>query len=492
MTRTRPRILVIGAGPAGLAAAARLLEAGDVEVEVMWMGHHLGGKAASWVGEDGHLVEHGWHMILGFYQNLKQLMNNAGIDPHTTLHSMEGLSHVYNTTTGGLSRVVGKGRPLELMQHFLLWDAFPRTERRNFMRFMRQAYVEALTPMADLKIHDDVCFRTYAFHKGLRPHVMEYGLFRFFREAYFNYPESVSAYHVLQTLKYMSSQTNSEQFVLAGGYSDVLWDPIGRYIKSLGGQLTPYQMVTDLEWKERKITGVRVARPDDSHHYHGRQPWPNSVPEQKGSAYIKRDFDFLISTIPQPNFVQLNEENRVMWQSSYFDRISRLRSAVTLSLTIMTKKVVGEFTGPVFGLPAPLGICTNMKNYWQQYRDDSEIGSVLVFVGQESGYEQWSDSDIIERTIDFFSSIKGFGDIRAGDIMYQEFHRNRSAHERLMLCEPGVQQFRSGPLTPFHNMFLAGDWVTNPVDLICMEGAVVSGFQAAQSVLDILQSNGII
>ncbi len=490
MNGARPKVLVIGAGPAGLAAAATLLEAGGIDVELLWMGHHLGGKAASWKGEDGHLVEHGWHMILGFYQNLKQLMIHAGIDPLKTLHSMDGLSHVYNTRTGGLSRVVGKGKPVELMQHFLLWDAFPRPERRNFMRFMRQAYFEALSSKSDLKAHDDVCFRTYAFHKGLRPHVMEYGLFRFFREAYFNYPESVSAYHVLQTLKFMNSQSNSEQFVLSGGYSEILWDPIARYIESLGGKLSPYQVVTDLQWQDRKITGVRVARPDDRNHNHGQQPWPNRVPELAGSATIKRDFDFLISTMPQPNLVQLNEENRIMWQSAYFDRISRLRSAVTLSLTIMTKKVVGDFTGPVFGLPAPLGICTNMKSYWQQYRDDPEIGSVLVFVGQENGFEQWSDDEIINHTIEHFSSIKGFGDIRAAEIMYREFHRNRSAHERLMLCEPGVQQFRAGPLTPFHNMFLAGDWVANPVDLICMEGAVVSGNQAAKSVLEVLQTNG--
>jgi uncharacterized protein with NAD-binding domain and iron-sulfur cluster len=489
--RDRPKVLILGAGPAGLSCAVELLEQGGIDVEVVWMGHHLGGKASSWVAPDDHLVEHGWHMMLGFYQNLKQLMNRAGIQAEQTMLSMDGLSHVYNPTTGGLSTVLGKGKPLEVVRHFMRWDAFPAAERRNFNRFIRQAYQVALMPGADLTEHDDICFRTYAFQRGLRSHVMEHGMFRFFREAYFNYPESVSAYHVLQTLKFMSTQANSEQFVLAGGYSEILWHPIGRYIESMGGRLIPYQLATDLQWHERTITGVRLARPNDAQHQQGQAPWPEQVPQLSGSAYLKQDFDYLISTLPHDNLRQLNRNNSRMWQSPYFERLTRLRSVVTLSLTLVTRKPVGVFTGPVFGLPAPLGICTNMKKYWQPYASQPEVGAVLVFVGQESGFENWSDADIIERTIKNFSAIRGFGDIQNADIMYSEFHRNSSAHERLMLCEPGVQQFRPGSLTPFHNMFLAGDWVQNSVDLVCMEGAVTSGIEAAQMVLQRLRTDGV-
>src|SRR5262249_54109196 len=94
---SRARVLVIGAGPAGLAAATRLLEAAPdrVSVELIRMGHHNGGKAASYRGDKGLLLEHGWHMIVGFYQNLRSLMRRAGIDALRTLATMGGQQHVY-------------------------------------------------------------------------------------------------------------------------------------------------------------------------------------------------------------------------------------------------------------------------------------------------------------------------------------------------------------------------------------------------------------
>ena len=76
----RKRVLVVGAGIAGMAAAHVLADAG-LEVTVLEKESSVGGRCSSYFDEDlGHTVEHGIHGIFPRYANLKGLWADAEID----------------------------------------------------------------------------------------------------------------------------------------------------------------------------------------------------------------------------------------------------------------------------------------------------------------------------------------------------------------------------------------------------------------------------
>lgn len=180
MSNGKPKILVVGGGPAGISAAVDLSESGQVDVDMMLLQDRLGGKASSWRDDDGYLIETGYHIFVGFYDRLTALMDRASIPLNSVVHSGGGVNNCYeawseqvHTLTTDLSRIAFAGQ-------MIAYDGLPFWHRQNLNKTMAFAYLEAFT-REDLTVHDDVCFSTWAIERGLRPEVTEYSLFRFFR-----------------------------------------------------------------------------------------------------------------------------------------------------------------------------------------------------------------------------------------------------------------------------------------------------------------------
>ncbi|TCP10686.1 squalene-associated FAD-dependent desaturase [Crenobacter luteus] len=79
---SRPRVAVIGAGWAGLAAAVEL--APLAELTVFEAGRVAGGRARA-VDADGVALDNGQHILIGAYRECLRLMRAVGIDPDAVL-----------------------------------------------------------------------------------------------------------------------------------------------------------------------------------------------------------------------------------------------------------------------------------------------------------------------------------------------------------------------------------------------------------------------
>jgi uncharacterized protein with NAD-binding domain and iron-sulfur cluster len=76
----RQKVVIIGGGPAGLAAAFELTKPGLCPgdcVTVYQMGWRLGGKCASGRDDRGRIVEHGLHLWFGYYENAFRLLREV-------------------------------------------------------------------------------------------------------------------------------------------------------------------------------------------------------------------------------------------------------------------------------------------------------------------------------------------------------------------------------------------------------------------------------
>lgn len=131
------RVVIIGGGLAGIAAAVRLADAGDQSV-IIETRKRLGGRATSLVDPRSDLtIDNCQHVLLGCCTNLIDLYERLGvldrIEWHRTLHWTRGASqrHHVDRLRGGLLPA-----PLHLAFSFQRMRCFSFAEKRHIARAM--------------------------------------------------------------------------------------------------------------------------------------------------------------------------------------------------------------------------------------------------------------------------------------------------------------------------------------------------------------------
>jgi len=239
-----PHVVVIGAGIAGLSAAAGLAERG-VTVEVLEREPNLGGRVAGWTErlDGGPLAgtevanNRGFHAFFRQYYNLRALLGRS--DPGLTrLRAVED----YPLVDGEGRRDTFRGLPQSPP-----WNALVFALRSPTFRFRDLVRIDAkaAAPLAAVSVPDiyerldDRDAGTFLDQINF-PKAARHLAFEVFARSFFARPERLSAAE-LAAMFHMYFLGSSEGLVFdvaSSNFDTALWNPLGEYLTGLDVQLS--------------------------------------------------------------------------------------------------------------------------------------------------------------------------------------------------------------------------------------------------------------
>jgi hypothetical protein len=482
------KVIVVGAGPAGLAAAESLLDRGrgEIDLTLLTLEPYLGGSAASFTTRDGRVVEQGQHIMAGFYRDMAGLLKRAGVPREKTTVSNRGHMRVWEDRDERTHDLHFGASSVGALFDGLRYSGLSFGEKLGFGSFMARMITRVLGGVPEA--WDDVCLSALCLELGCPASLVGTNLFRCSREAQFNYPGEISAYSVMQTLRELARDySSSEVRFPAGSMSDIWWEPVGRRIEALGGRILRGWQLVGLQHRGGRLSGLVCDQLDAKRMPDGFLEPP--FPVIRGARRVWTEFDEVVLAIPTGSMQRILARDPSLAALPGWAGIPRLTTVAPMGLHVWHRAPVTR--GPrtlVAGLLPPMAIALDNKPFNPVYRDDPSYGSVLHFVGQETGFEGWSDEELLHRAIRGIQRVDGYENIDLEGVLAYRLVRDRVPHRRYWLSEPGSLRHKPQPVSPLQGLTLAGDWVRSKADFPCMETAVRSGRHAAGIVREALKA----
>lgn len=226
-----PHVVVVGAGIAGLAAAAGLTERG-VSVEVLERESYLGGRVGGWT-ESGLANNRGFHAFFRQYYNLRELLRRS--DP-----GLQRLTPVedYPLVDGDGRHDTFRGLPQNPP-----WNAIVFALRSPTFRFRDLVRIDgkAAAPLATVSVPgiyeqlDDRDAGTFLDQINF-PRAARHLAFEVFARSFFARPDRLSAAELAAMfhIYFLGSSEGLVFDVAASNFDTALWNPLGECLSGRG------------------------------------------------------------------------------------------------------------------------------------------------------------------------------------------------------------------------------------------------------------------
>lgn len=434
-------VLVVGGGLAGLTVAKQL-EPKGLHVEILEADVHAGGKA----GADevrGYMREHGYHIFPAWYVNVRPIVDELGVTliDFDRWHYLKpgDVDHpitvkVPHTLTGALASLRGGLAPWQdqfLYWYFVLDMLGVPLHRKDF-----------LDHVSRVGMMHDRWYVTEGVAQIERENILKASAVPAFEMSAMT-AKLISAYWVKAPSPFVS--------VLPNDLQTAFIDPYVNLVTSQGSTLHLRTQVVSID-----VNGGRIA----------------SVTTADGKKHVADDY---VITTPVDVTRRLVGADLQRLDPD-LGRFEHLQSAPMASLHITLDKTLHDLPrehtflyGGRYGLSF-----IDVTNLWP-----GQTTTTLSFIS--SNFSLVQDLPEADQVDLLFEEIAKYLPIARGDV--KDMHLESNVDDPLFINTVGAWDDRPDVHSQeVPNLYFAGDWVRNPVDLASMEGAVTSAMTCARAI----------